>query len=148
MAIGEICNREVVIVHRGESVRTAAALMRQYHVGDVVVVEERQEKRIPVGILTDRDLVVKVVARGLDPDHLRVGDVMSAGVETVAETAEILPTIEKMRDEAIRRLPVVDDRGALVGIVTMDDMIDLLAEMLDDLSRLVRRELQREAVSD
>ncbi len=147
MAIGEICDQEVVIVHRGESVRTAA-LMRRYHVGDVVVVEERQEKRIPVGILTDRDLVVKVVARKLDPDHLQVGDVMSAGVETVVETAEILPTIEKMRDEAIRRLPVVDDRGALVGIVTMDDMIDLLAEMLDDLSRLVRRELQREAVSD
>ncbi len=73
---------------------------------------------------------------------------MSAGVETVAETAEILATIEKMRDEAVRRLPVVDDQGTLVGIVTMDDMIDLLAEMLDDLSRLVRRELRRETISD
>lgn len=148
MAIGEICNREVVIVHRDESIRTAASLMRQYHVGDVVVVEERQGKRIPIGILTDRDLVVKVIARGLDPDHLRVTEAMSAGVETVSETAEILPTIERMRDSAIRRLPVVNYHGDLVGIVTMDDMIDLLAEMLEDLSRIVRRELQRETVSD
>ncbi len=148
MTIGEICNREVVIIHRDESILTAARLMRQYHVGDVVVVEECQGKRIPIGIVTDRDLVVKVIARGLDPAHLRVTEVMSAGLETVSETADILPTIERMCDAAIRRLPVLDEDGALVGIVTMDDMIDLLAEMLEDLSRIVRRELQRETVSD
>ncbi|BCX81075.1 hypothetical protein MIT9_P0653 [Methylomarinovum caldicuralii] len=144
MTVGNICNREVVIVHRDEDVLAAARLMRQFHVGSVVVVEEQDGKRIPVGIVTDRDIVVKVLARGLEPAHLRVQEIMSAGAETVAETAEILPTVERMRDAAIRRLPVVAADGSLVGIVTLDDLIDLLAEMLGDLARLVKREQQRE----
>lgn len=147
MKIGEICNREVVFVHRDEDLITAAGLMRQYHVGDVVVVEERDGKRVPVGILTDRDLVVKVLARGLEPAHLKVVEVMSGGVETVEEGFGVLETIERMRASAIRRQPVVDKAGTLVGIVTMDDMIDLLAEALGDLARLIVREQRRETVS-
>lgn len=144
MTIGEICSREVVIAHRDENLLSAAKLMRQYHVGDVVVVEERDGKRIPIGMLTDRDIVVKVVAQELDPCHLAIAEVMTAGLETIRETEEILPTAERMRTLGIRRLPVVDDAGALVGIVTMDDLIDLLAEELRDLAAIAAREQRRE----
>jgi len=68
MQAGEICNREVIVVERGVSVRKAASLMRQYHVGDLVVVEERAGTRVPVGILTDRDIAIVVVAMGVDPE--------------------------------------------------------------------------------
>ncbi len=144
MTVGEICSREVVIVHRDEDLISAAKLMRQYHVGNVVVVEERDGKRIPVGILTDRDIVVKVFAQELEPHHLAIAEVMTAGVETISETEEILPTADRMCTLGIRRLPVVDDAGALVGIVTMDDLIDLLAEELRDLAAIAAREQRRE----
>lgn len=141
MTVGEICSREVVIVYRDEDLISAAKLMRQYHVGDVVVVEERDGRRIPVGILTDRDIVVKVIAQELEPRHLTIAEVMTAGVETISELEEILPTAERMRTLGIRRLPVVDDAGALIGIVTMDDLIDLLAQELCDLAAIAARQL-------
>ncbi|MBN2702049.1 MAG: CBS domain-containing protein [Methylothermaceae bacterium] len=144
MTIGEICNREVVIVHKDENVIVAAQLMRQHHVGDVVVVEEREGQKVPVGILTDRDMVVKVLAGKLDPSHLNVAEVMSAGLETVNEGEETFPCAERMRGLGIRRLPVVNTAGELVGIVTLDDLIDLLAEQLRDLAAVTTRERRRE----
>ncbi|MFN3920112.1 MAG: CBS domain-containing protein [Methylohalobius sp.] len=144
MTVGEVCSREVVIVQRNEALIAAAKLMRQYHVGDVVVVEEQEEKRIPIGILTDRDLVVKVLARELDPRHLTVAEVMSAGVETVGEAEEVFPTAERMCALGIRRMPVVDSAGGLVGILTLDDLIDLLAEELRLLAAVAARQQRRE----
>ncbi|WP_460036095.1 CBS domain-containing protein [Methylothermus subterraneus] len=144
MMIGEVCCREVVIAKRDEPLIFAARLMRQYHVGDVVVVEERDGKCIPIGILTDRDMVVKVLAQGLDPHHLAIADVMSVGVETIGETEEIFSAAERMRAFGIRRLPVVDKAGALVGILAMEDVIDLLAEELRDLAAISVRERRRE----
>ena len=77
MSVGEICNREVIIVHRDETVQEAAKLMRQHHVGDVVVVENRNGVSAPVGIVTDRDVVVKIVATELDQATMTVGDIMA-----------------------------------------------------------------------
>ncbi len=144
MSVGEICGREVVIVHREEGLIAAAKLMRQYRVANVVVVEEREDKRIPVGILTDRDIVIKVLAQELEPRHLAVADVMTVGVEAIHEAEEIFAAAERMRAFGIRCLPVVDNVGALVGIVTMDDLIDLLAEELRNLATLAVREQRRE----
>lgn len=145
MAIGEICSREVVVVKRDETVKTAAKLMRQQHVGSVVVVEERSGKRLPAGILTDRDIVVAVVALGLDPDAFQAGDVMSAELISVREDAGVAETTELMRMKGVRRLPVTDSGGALVGIIASDDLVSLLAEEMSALATMVSREHKREA---
>lgn len=145
MAIGEICNREVVFARRDSTVREAAQLMRDSHVGDLIIVDERNGRRVPAGILTDRDIAVGIVAKGLDPDTLAVGDVVGPELVLVKESAGVSETIELMRAKGVRRIPVVDASGALVGIVTADDMLDLLAEELSGLARMVAREQRREA---
>ncbi len=145
MAIGEICNREVVVVTRQTPVIEAARLMRQHHVGDVVVVMEEGGLRTPVGIVTDRDIVVEVVAAGLDPDALTVGEIMTPELATVQENAGVFEAIRYMRDKGVRRLPVVDGNADLIGILALDDLLDLLAEELGALARLIARERNKEA---
>lgn len=147
MAIGEICSRDVVLARRDTSVREAARLMREYHVGALVVVDETGEGRRPVGVLTDRDIVVGIVAKGLDADGLRVDEVMAPQVITAGERTGVAETMELMRAKGVRRVPVVDNRGMLVGIVTADDLIDLLAEEMSTIARMIVREQHREATS-
>jgi CBS domain-containing protein len=125
----------------------AARLMREHHVGNVVVVEEREGKRVPIGIVTDRDVVVEIVALGLDPGTLTIGDIMLPGLATIDEATGVFETIEFMRVKGVRRMPVVAANGALVGIVTLDDLLALLAEEFYELSGLLRKELQKEAVN-
>lgn len=144
MSIGELCNRNVVIVGRDESVREAARLMRNHHVGDIVVVEERKENRTPVGIVTDRDLVVEVLAKDIDPESVTVGDVMSFELLTVHEQDSLWDVIPRMRHEGFRRVPVVNEAGGLEGILSIDDVIELLAEQTAGLAGLISREQQRE----
>ena len=147
MAVGEICNREVVIAKKTLSVVDAAQLMRQHHVGDLVVVEERSGRKQPVGIVTDRDIVVEVVAAGVNPDALKVGDIMGPEVATVRESEGLFEALRYMRDKGVRRMPVVDRDGGLVGILTLDDLLSLLAEEMTELAKLVSHERQREAAS-
>jgi CBS domain-containing protein len=94
MPVSEICNREVVIVQRNNTILEAARLMRQHHVGDVVVVEDRSGVRVPVGIVTDRDLVVEIMAPAIDQKVITVGDIMAAELVTVKENAGLSETIE------------------------------------------------------
>src|SRR5512139_2048965 len=145
MAVGEICNREVVITEKTSSVVDAARLMRSHHVGDLVVVEEKGGRKHPVGIVTDRDIVVEVVAAGVDADALKVGDIMGPEVATVRESEGLFEALRYMRDKGVRRMPVVDSSGALVGILTLDDLLSLLAEEMTELAKLVSHERQREA---
>lgn len=137
MSIGEICNRMVVFVEKNDSIREAAVIMRKYHVGDVVVIEEREDDRYPIGILTDRDIVIQITAEDVDLDAVTVGDVMSFDLITAREDDDILDTIKKMRNKGIRRIPVVNDRGVLQGILTFDDFVELLSEQLMDLTKLI-----------
>jgi CBS domain-containing protein len=146
MAVGEICNREVVIVEKTLSVVDAAQLMRKHHVGDLVVVEEKDGRKHPVGIVTDRDIVVEVVAAGVNPDALKVGDIMGPEVATVREGEGLFEALRRMRDKGVRRMPVVDRDGGLVGILTLDDLLSLLAEEMTELAKLVSHERQREAI--
>lgn len=147
MPIGEICNREVIIMQRDETVLQAAKLMRQHHVGDLLVVEERDGRRVPVGIITDRDLVVEIVAPELDSTVITVGDIMVTKLATVKESSGVFEAIQYMRSKGIRRLPVVNDDDGLVGIVTLDDLLVLLANELGALARLVEREQKNESGS-
>jgi CBS domain-containing protein len=145
MPIGEFCNRDTVIANREDTVAEAAKLMRQHHVGDVIVVEERDGMRVPVGIVTDRDLVVEIMATELDPAVITVGDIMEPELVTVKESVGVFEAMQYMHSKTVRRLPVVDENGALVGILTLDDLLELLSEELRAVSRLVSYQRQREA---
>jgi CBS domain-containing protein len=145
MPIGDICVRSVVTTTPDKTIEEAAQLMRVNHVGDLLVIDRGSGRRSLHGILTDRDIVVAVVALKLDPKAITVGDVMSSGLETVTEDRGILETIEHMRSAGIRRMPVVSRQGALIGIVSVDDLIHLLAEEMGDLAKLISRERQKEA---
>lgn len=147
MAVGEICNRVVVVAERTLPVPEAARLMRQKHVGDLVVVDTDGGTCKPVGIVTDRDIVLEVVAAGVDPDTLCVGDIMGPEVANVRESDGVFETVRAMRDRGVRRMPVVDGDGALVGILTLDDLLGLLADEMTALATLVSQERQREAAA-
>ena len=144
MTIGKVCNREVVFIHAQASVPEAARLMREYHVGDLVVTKEKTGKRVPVGIVTDRDIVLEVIAEGVGMDDVNVGDIMSDNLVTARESDGLLETVKVMRAKGIRRLPVVNDDHELVGILSVDDLIDLFSEQIVDLARLIAREQSRE----
>jgi CBS domain-containing protein len=135
MRIGEICTVPPVYCVREETVQGAAMLMRKHHVGDLVVIEPNGE-RVPVGILTDRDIVVSVIALGLDPASLLVGDIMSDDLLTTSENDDVYETIERMRYRGIRRVPVVNSAGGLTGMVSADDLLEFLAEEMGELSRI------------
>jgi CBS domain-containing protein len=126
-------------------VKAAAQLMREYHVGSIVVVDEPNGKRMPAGIVTDRDIAVAVVALGLKPEAIQVGDVMNQELVAVREDAGVAETVELMRMKGLRRLPVTDSAGALVGIVAADDVLSLLSEEMAALASMVTREHRREA---
>lgn len=140
MSIGDICNRNVVIVEKDASVQEAARLMRQFHVGALVVCSGPEGRRVPVGLVTDRDIVVEVVGEDVDIRSVAVGDIMSAGLLTARDSDDLWETLQRMRHAGVRRLPVVDQQGSLQGILTMDDMIDLLADELAQVAKLVARE--------
>jgi len=143
MAIGEICSRDVVFVARNESCAQAARLMREHHVGSLVVVQQ-DARRVPAGMITDRDLAVGVMALGLDPEKTIVEAVMRPDVAVVRESEGIGRAIALMRAQGVRRLPVVDDAGALVGVLAADDLIELFGEEMSGLAAMVARSPRRE----
>jgi CBS domain-containing protein len=144
MSAGEYCNRDIVVVERTESVRSAINLMRKNHVGDIVVVETLSNVRTPLGILTDRDIVIEIQAEDVDPDTVNVDDVMSYNLATINTEISLLDTIKLMRVKGVRRLPVVNDEGELQGLLTVDDLLELVVEQLTDIVGLVSNEITNE----
>jgi CBS domain-containing protein len=144
MFAGEYCNRDVVFVGTADSLRSAIQLMREHHVGDVLVVETVAGGNTPVGILTDRDIVIEVLAQDVNIDSVTVGDVMSDQLVTVTDDASLSETVDVMRTHGIRRLPVIDRTGNLQGIITVDDILELMAEQVQKLAVLVKTEQRRE----
>ena len=146
MPIGTLRNREVVTANRGTKVSEAAQLMRKHQVGDVVVVDQVGGQQVPCGMVTDRDIVITVIAQGVDPEGVVLGNMMSSDIVVGRETDGVADTIQVMRTKGVRRLPIVDALGALVGIVTADDLLALLSEEMNSLTTLVAREQRRELV--
>lgn len=144
LTAGEICTREVAIAFRHTDLVTAAKLMREHHVGALVVVDETQDLRTVAGLLTDRDIVISVIAPELAPETLRVGEVMSAKPVTVAEDASLLDVMHSMRAHGVRRIPVVTDQQELVGLVALDDILEVLAQELGLLAATISKGIQRE----
>jgi CBS domain-containing protein len=144
MNIGRICNREVTLAHEDERIDEVARRMREQHVGSLIVVP-RKGGRIPVGVLTDRDIVVEVLAAGLDYRTVTVADVMSREPATVREDDDIVDALRIMRTYGVRRLPVVTQSGTLAGIVAIDDLLEFFAGQVDDVVRAIGREQTQEA---
>lgn len=145
MSIGELCVRQVVCAPGNLSVRQAASLMREHHIGALIISETVQGRLQPTGVVTDRDIVVGVVAKGLDADMLTVGEIAARDLVTVHACDSVTDTAELMRVKGVRRLPVVDDQGTLVGIVTADDLLGVLAAGMGSLAKMINREQRRES---
>jgi CBS domain-containing protein len=147
MNVGKTCRQTVVTVRPFDELTAAARLMRENHIGYLVVVEPDPGGTTvkPVGVLTDRDIVVAVVARETDPRSLRVGDVMTRQPVVAAEGDSIATALQEMRRIGVRRLPVVGRRGQLVGVLSLDDVLDGLAADLQSVAGSIRREQQIES---
>ncbi len=145
MIVGEICSRETVTVDADSSLMEAIQLMRQYHVGDVIVVENRGDYWYPVGILTDRDIVIEVLAKEVALDSVTVGDVMASQLLTVTDDEAIEDAVATMRSKGYRRVPVVNRDGVLEGILSLDDILELMAEQMANIAGLIHHEQEQEA---
>lgn len=148
MNVGSICSRRVITVSPLLDVQAAAELMREEHVGYLVVVPEQPlGPQPPLGVLTDRDIVVAVVAKRADPATLKVGDVMSIQPVLVGESETIDTALKSMRKSGVRRLPVVNGRGEIVGVLSLDDLLEFVACEMETLSGAVRNGRQIEGVT-
>jgi len=145
MRIRDICSRVVVVAEPHTDLREAARMMRDHHVGALIVVAKRDGTTKPIGIVTDRDLVVAVVAAaGVRPESLTVRDVMSSDLVLAQETDGVFEAVERMQDSGTRRLPVVTADGTLLGILTLDDVLRMLAGELTALAIAAQRSVTRE----
>lgn len=142
--IGRFCVRNVVTVTRETAIIEAAALMRTHHIGALVVVEQTRDGTLPVGVLTDRDVAIEIVAAGLSPATVKVGEIVQRPVITVEEDAGYAQAVRRMSLNGVRRMPVVDARGVLVGIITIDDILHQLAGPLLALGELAGRQRRDE----
>jgi CBS domain-containing protein len=141
---GDICNRIVTVAERDMSLVQAAQLMRDHHVGCLVVVDETGAGRLVVGMLTDRDLVTAVIAQEVDPNTLRVEDVMTSDVVSALEEDSVMDLLGLMRRKGLRRIPVTTPGRVLQGLVTLDDLLEIFAEQLRALVLAIEAEQMRE----
>lgn len=137
MSVGRICVRSVVVAGLDESVRDGARRMRSEEVGTLVVMDDEDR---PEGILTDRDIVVRCVAEFEDPDAMPISAAMTGPARTISESAPIEEALSVMASGGTRRLVVTDDEGRLVGVLALDDVLDLLAEEVETIGRLLGRQ--------
>jgi signal-transduction protein with cAMP-binding, CBS, and nucleotidyltransferase domain len=127
----DLATQQVVTVQHNTTLAQCAQIMRNQHVGSLIVVQDAEDRDMPIGIVTDRDIVIGAVAVGLDPSTLTASDVMTTPIATVRETDDILDALAVMRERGVRRLAVVGANGALAGIIAVDNLLAVLAEQLD-----------------
>jgi len=141
MRVGEYCTKEVIAAEPSMDVGEVARLMRKEHVGAVVVVDASSGAQHPVGIVTDRDLVLEVLAQGTAPESLTLSDLLTRGLLVANEDDDLMDTLLRMRARGVRRIPVVDDRSVLQGILAVDDVLDTVASMLMNITAIFSREV-------
>lgn len=140
MNVGDICQKHVLTIRSNQSVKAAAELMREKHVGYLVVTDSELAGDPPVGVLTDRDIVVGVLACGADVQPLSVGDVMTRKPVVARETDSVGAALKEMRRIGVRRLPVLSSTGRLAGVLSLDDVLDSIAGYLVDAAQAIRHE--------
>lgn len=144
MLLKEICTPDVVYCVEDASAAAAARLMRERHVGDVVIIEDLEGDQTPLGLVTDRDLVVEVIAKERDPAKVKVREIMRAPVVVARTSEDAHQALERMKAHGVRRIPVLDDDMKLSGILCLDDLIKRLAADAAALAEVIVREQDRE----
>lgn len=144
MLLKDFCTTDVAWCTRDTTVAEAAQVMRQKHLGDLIIVDDPNDEFTPVGLITDRDIVVKVVGNELNPNQTRVGQVMRSPLVTASDTEDSNVAIARMRQHGVRRLPVTGRQGKLVGIVTLDDLLKRLRSEVDALLEIISKEQDQE----
>jgi CBS domain-containing protein len=142
MDVARLCRREVITVRESEDIAAAARLMRQKHVGYLVVVEPDFAGSTfrPVGVLTDRDIVIKIVAQDINPRKAQVSEAMSRNPVTIAISESLVSAAQEMRRIGVRRIPVVGELGELRGVLSLDDVLNVLSNELQNLAGAIRNE--------
>ncbi len=143
MTIASLCRRDIVTIDADASPITAANLMRDRHVGSLVVTEGSDPQRV-LGVVTDRDLVIEVLARGLDPVRVRVGDLTQGALIDVPVASSVNETLEAMQRGGVRRVLVVEEDGAVIGILSADDLVGSISGQLENLALALRCGFGRE----
>ena len=146
MSIAAICQPEVITIDAGASLRDAANSMRVHYIGALVVTVEAAGQEQAVGVITDRDLAIEILARDLNPTDVKVGQLASRHLASVPATAGIAEAVAVMREAGVRRLLVTGNEGQLAGFVSADDLLDALAGQLGVLANALRRGIAREGV--
>jgi CBS domain-containing protein len=144
MLLKYFCTPDAICCGPETTVYAAAVLMRQHHMGGLVVVDDIEEDRVPLGIVTDRDIVVEVLAKDLDPAATTVKSILRTPLVIGHETEDVSEALERMRAHGVRRLPIVAADGRLAGIVTLDDILKLISTDISVLVDVVAREQGRE----
>lgn len=141
MKVIDMAVHDVATITKDKCITDCAAQMRNEHVGSLVVVDANQT---PIGMITDRDIAIEVVARRLDPKTLTVCEVMTAPVVTAKLDESMVVALARMREFGIRRLPIVDNDGALVGVISNSNLVEELSSLLDGLVRNIHSSKTRE----
>lgn len=144
MRISEICQRNVVSIGKDASITETAKAMRARHVGDVIVTESTGGIEKPLGIVTDRDIVVELLAKEVDLDTVNVGDIMSPTMITAQHDSDLFETLRFMGIKGVRRVPVVDHEGALFGLLSIDDAMAVLTKEISFVADIASRQIERE----
>jgi signal-transduction protein with cAMP-binding, CBS, and nucleotidyltransferase domain len=144
MNIGSICTRRMIAVDSASTLAQAAGLMREHHVGALIVTSQTAAGPCVSGIVTDRDLVIDVLARGLEPAGIKIGDLASDKIASVPEEADMAGAMGVMTAQGVRRLLVTDAEKRVTGIVSLDDLMDACAKELTALAAVIRSGIERE----
>lgn len=139
MRVEEVCSKTVVSASPALDIVRAAQLMREHHVGTLVLVETTDGTTVPTGIVTDRDLVMEVLAKQVPPEQVRLGDLVTGPLRTAGAEDDLFETLERMRAQGLRRMPVVDAGKRLVGLLSVDDILGAVSKLVGDVPRLVKR---------
>jgi predicted transcriptional regulator len=144
MKVGKYCTRETIFVRSNETPLDAALVMREKNVGCVVIVDDIKGKLVPVGILTDRDITIEIVAEEVNPLDVTVGDLVYKPIICVNQQDDLSESLKVMSQQGVRRIPVVDNEGTLVGVLAMDDCLEIMAEQFNYLVALFKKETKNE----
>lgn len=140
MLIGKLCKLNVVTASVHSSVYEIVSLMKKNNIGDVIIINN-EDIKVPVGIITDRDIVIRVVADAINPKEITAGDIMSNNLLILNEYQSIQEAIDMMCAKGVRRAPVVNDAGALIGIISVDDLVLFIVNIVESYGKLIRKQI-------
>lgn len=140
MSLRQYCDNEVSLLTQDSSILEAAQVMRKNHVGEVIIVEHQKAKTIPLGIVTDRDLVIEIMAMEVDVEKINLGSIMCFELITVSDDTSLNDALEIMQINGIRRAPVIDGSGALIGLINIESILKILTQDMTKLLKLFNTE--------